>query len=71
MKKIDKTQEGWADNITGLYGKYSHYYKDGISLCGKWEQTFFMTNFNKDDLHYSHSYYCSICERRRKKLNVK
>lgn len=41
VEVIDATKEGWSDDVTGTSGRRRHYYKDGVSLCGKWNQKFF------------------------------
>jgi len=64
---MNNDKEGWAIDITNK--KATHYYKDGVSLCKREAQKFFMYNFDKDK-NYTQvlGSVCSLCQ---KKLNKK
>jgi hypothetical protein len=60
-------KEGWSIDVTNK--KATHYYKNGVSLCGKETQKFHLNNFDKS-LDYSQvlGFVCSFCH---KKLKTK
>jgi hypothetical protein len=60
-------KEGWAIDVASK--NRNHYYKDGVSLCGKATQKEYMTGFNKSkDFSVVLGYNCSICEKKINKL---
>ena len=59
---MSKEKEGWSSSVIG-YRRHSHYYKNGISLCGRMEtdnghKYFDKSKRTKGD---SYSYHCKIC----------
>lgn len=64
--------EGWSDSILGNTRKSIHYYKDGVSLCGR-------SNIDSGHNHFdispkvasdSYSYYCKICIRKQNNVKI-
>lgn len=55
-----QNEKGWSINITSK--KATHYYKNGVSLCGKAQLQFFMDKLD-DDINYSQvlGSVCSLC----------
>lgn len=58
--------EGWAEDISshGL----RHYYKDGVSLCGRAKEKHFFRNFDKESLGYAFAEDCKLCIKKKKEL---
>jgi hypothetical protein len=65
MNKL-QLKEGWSIDITNK--RATHYYRNGVSLCGKETQKFYMGNFDKS-IEYSQilGSVCSLCEKKLKK----
>jgi hypothetical protein len=61
--------EGWSWNVTD-HNK-THYYKDGVSLCGKAKEKEFMKQFDKTRIGSKYFFDCMICEKKRKELSEK
>lgn len=60
-------KEGWSIDVTNK--KATHYYKDGVSLCGKEHQKFYMDKFDTSvDYTVLLGYTCSLCHKKLKKL---
>lgn len=61
-----KIKEGWSIDITNK--KATHYYRGGVSLCGKETQKFYMDNFDTNiDYTQILGSICSFCHRKLKK----
>jgi hypothetical protein len=60
------SNEGWCIDVTSR-GR-THYYKDGVSLCGEAREKHFFTNFNKDEDGYAFSKDCKYCIKKLKQL---
>jgi hypothetical protein len=63
-----KEQQGWCNDITGLSGRRRHYYKNGISLCGKHKVKHFFNIFDPDSPGDKYTQDCCICIKRLKIL---
>jgi len=59
-------KEGWSIDITNKNA--THYYREGISLCGKATQKFYMDKFEKS-VDYSQvlGFSCRFCYKKLKK----
>lgn len=68
MKDIDKTKVGWSYDVAGQTGSKRHYYKDGMSLCKKWQQQFYFHNFDSKSEGSKHANDCGICIARLKEI---
>lgn len=67
MGNTNTSQEGWANDVTAKNMR-THYYKDGVALCGKGVVKHFFKNFDKrDGSKYFHD--CQSCINELKKLN--
>jgi len=66
MSKDKQSNEGWSIDITNK--RATHYYKNGVSLCGKEIEKFYMDNFNKS-IEYSQvlGFHCILCEKKLRK----
>lgn len=65
---MKKQKIGWSDDITGTSGKLSHYYIDGVSLCGKWVLKHFMKVRDSETKGSKPTMHCMRCENKRAKL---
>jgi hypothetical protein len=55
-------KEGWSVDVTNK--RATHYYKEGVSLCGKDTQKFYMTKFDKStDYTQILGSVCNLCEK--------
>jgi hypothetical protein len=64
---MDYKNEGWAIDITSKNA--THYYKNGISLCNKTTEKFYMSNFDKlKDYTQILGNVCSLCQKKLNKL---
>lgn len=60
-------KEGWGVDVTNK--KATHYYKDGVSLCGKERQKFYMDKFDtRENYTMLLGYTCSLCQKKLKSL---
>jgi hypothetical protein len=57
---MSEIKEGW-DLDVGKKGGKTHYYKNGVSLCGKAETKNYMTNFDKERSGNVYFNDCSTC----------
>ena len=63
-------KEGWSIDVTNK--KATHYYRNGVSLCGKETQKFYMDKFDKSpDYSQVLGYVCSFCHKKLKKELLK
>lgn len=60
-------KEGWSIDITSK--NRIHYYKDGVSLCGKSRVKDYMTNFDKTSGFSAMSFDCAYCEKKLNKIS--
>ncbi len=64
---MEQIKEGWSIDITSK--KATHYYKDGVSLCKKANQKFFMDKFHKSsDYSQVLGSVCSLCQKKLDKI---
>lgn len=54
--------EGWANDITTRNRR--HYYKDGVSLCGKAKEKHHMRHFDRDSKGSHYACDCNTCIRK-------
>lgn len=66
MSQTDR--EGWSNNITKRRDR-THYYKNGISLCGLAVAQNFMRSFDKERIGDKYFMDCEICIKKQKELN--
>jgi hypothetical protein len=60
-----ETKEGWSIDVSS--SNYTHYYRDGISLCKRKIVKPFMDKFhNEKDYSQVLGYVCSLCEKKLK-----
>ena len=62
-----KKQEGWSSDVTAVRAK-THYYKNGISLCGKAKTKHFMKNFDKERVGNKFFCDCGICIKKEREM---
>lgn len=68
MQNNKSKNEGWADDISKYKAK-THYYKDGVSLCGKAIEKPYMRNFNKEKFASKYSCDCVLCIKKLKGIS--
>jgi hypothetical protein len=62
--------EGWSDSIVGIGNKAIHYFKDGVSLCGRKKVDRGHRHFDKSDRNLSDKYsgHCVLCIKKQRQL---
>lgn len=68
MKRED--QEGWSDSLIRTKSLIIHYYKKGVSICGRSKVDMGNKHFetSKKDISDAYSHHCKLCIKKQNKL---
>ena len=63
-------KEGWSDSVIRTTTLTIHYYKGGVSLCGRSHVDLGNRHFNTDRKHLSdaYSHHCKMCIKKQIKM---